>query len=111
MVLDRVAVALGSRCGLLVELALELVARIRQLTERIRDLLREITGRIKELTPTLLTVPGCGPLGAAKIVGETADVRRFSSKHASRRTTARLPCRCGRVIGSVTVSAGWGTAS
>lgn len=97
VVLDRVAVALGSRCGLLVELALELVARIRQLTERIRDLLREITGRIKELTPTLLTVPGCGPLGAAKIVGETADIRRFSSKHAfaAHNGTAPLPVWSG----------------
>jgi transposase len=37
---------------------------------------------IKRIAPSLLALPGCGPLVAAKIVGETADVTRFPNESA-----------------------------
>ena len=37
---------------------------------------------IKRIAPSLLALPGCGPLMAAKIVGETADVTRFPNESA-----------------------------
>jgi hypothetical protein len=36
-----------------------------------------------ELTPALLAVPGCGPLPAAKIIGETPPSIRFKSRRAT----------------------------
>jgi hypothetical protein len=34
------------------------------------------------LAPALLALPGCGPLTAAKIIGETAGIDRFKSRDA-----------------------------
>jgi transposase len=39
----------------------------------------------------LLAIVGCGPLTAAKIVGETAQVRRFRSKDAFARLNGTAP--------------------
>ncbi len=41
--------------------------------------------------PNLLALSGVGPLGAAKIVGEVADVRRFKSKEAFARHNGTAP--------------------
>jgi transposase len=41
--------------------------------------------------PSLLEIPGCGSLTAAKILGETADVRRFKSKDAFARFNGTAP--------------------
>src|SRR5206468_1833688 len=58
---------------------------------------REITTRILEAAPTLVGLVGVGPLPAAKIVGEVADIRRFKSKDAFARHngTAPLPVWSG----------------
>jgi hypothetical protein len=42
----------------------------------------EIAQFAEQLAPALLAVPGCGPLTAAKIIGETAGVDRFKSRDA-----------------------------
>ena len=55
-------------------LARELVERIRVLTLDIDDLTNEITTMVADMAPTLLAIPGCGALTAAKILGETAGV-------------------------------------
>ena len=83
--------------GIIAMLCRELVDRCRQLTTRITSLDSEITTKIAELAPTLLAIPGCGALTAAKIVGETADIRRFRSRHAWARHngTAPLPVWSG----------------
>jgi transposase len=48
------------------------------------------------MAPALLAIPGCGPLTAAKILGETAGVDRFKSKDAfaRRNGTAPMPVWC-----------------
>jgi transposase len=51
----------------------------------------EIGELVEGIAPTLLDICGCGPLSAAKIVGETADVRRFRSKDAFARYNGTAP--------------------
>lgn len=95
--LDAVATRLAGLEGMVARIADELVTDIRQLTVRERALEREITSLVTSLAPTLLTVVGVGALTAAKIVAETADVRRFRSKDAYARHdgTAPLPVWSG----------------
>jgi transposase len=42
---------------------------------------------VAQLAPALLDICGCATLTAAKIIGQTADVRRFRSRHAFARHT------------------------
>jgi transposase len=95
--LDAIAGRLVNVEGMVARIAADLVGRIRELTVTIRALEREITDRVKVLAPTLLLIVGIGALGAAKIVAETADVRRFKSKDAYARHngTAPLPVWSG----------------
>jgi len=63
----------------------------RALTAEIDELEAEFTELVKHLAPSLLAICGCGPLTAAKILGETAGVDRFRSKHAYARHTGTAP--------------------
>lgn len=95
--LDRTVVLDGLRArlvdipGPVARIARDLVARIRELTGTIDRLEREITALVAELAPTLLALPGCGPLTAAKLIGETAGVRRFRSAAAFARHNGSAP--------------------
>ncbi len=95
--LDATAERLETIDGPVAQIAAELVERIRDITVRERDLEREVTVLVAEQAPTLLARPGVGALTAAKIVAETADVRRFKSKDAFARHngTAPLPVWSG----------------
>ena len=64
------------------ELARREVARIRELTREANQLERDITVLATALVPSLLAMPGCGALSAAKLVGEAADITRFKSRDA-----------------------------
>jgi transposase len=81
-VVERVAARLASIDGLIAAICRELLDRVRELNRRINELEREITPLIRALAPTLLSIPGCGALTAAKLVGETAGAQRFRSKSA-----------------------------
>lgn len=89
--LDSLAARLQVLDGIVARIATEIVAQVRDLTRRELKLAKEITAIVTELTPTLLSIPGVGPLGAAKILGETADVRRFKSKDAFARHNGTAP--------------------
>lgn len=89
--LDRVASELEDVDGTVADIARELVNRIRELTVRCNQLQREITRIVKTIAPTLLGLPGCGPLSAAKIVGETAGANRFKSRAAYARWNGTAP--------------------
>ncbi len=95
--LDATAARLETIEGPVAQIAAELVERIRDITVRERDLERQVTVLVAEQAPTLLARPGVGALTAAKIVAETADVRRFKSKDAFARHngTAPLPVWSG----------------
>ena len=95
--LDAIAERLGRNDSLVARIASDLVERIRALTVTERALEREITQRVVLLAPRLLAVVGVGPLIAAKIIAEVADVRRFKHKDAFARHngTAPLPAWSG----------------
>ena len=77
--------------GIVGRIARELVARIRDLTTTINELEREIGRLVADLSPSLLALTGCGPLTAAKLVGETAGIGRFRSRAAFARHNGSAP--------------------
>jgi transposase len=89
--LERLAAALAPLDGLVARLARELTARCRELTLEIAELGREIAARVSRLAPSLLAICGCGPLTAAKILGETAGIERFRSADAYARHNGTAP--------------------
>lgn len=91
VVLDELGVRLEAFDGVVARIARELVVRCREITRQINSLERELRDLVRALAPTLLAVPGCGVLGAAMIIGETASVRRFRSKDAFARFNGTAP--------------------
>ena len=87
----------GDGNQVVVDLAGQLVARVRELNTQIDQLEADLAPRVRRLAPSLLALAGCGVLTAAKLVGETADIRRFRSKDAYARHngTAPLPVWSG----------------
>lgn len=77
--------------GTVGRIARELVVRIRDLTRTINGLEREIERLVAALAPSLLALTGCGPLTAAKLVGETAGIGRFRSRAAFARHNGSAP--------------------
>jgi transposase len=82
---------LATQPGLVAELARDELADVARLTEAINVLGVRIGGRVRAAAPSLLAVPGCGELTAAKLVGETADITRFKSEAAYARYTGVAP--------------------
>jgi transposase len=62
-----------------VRIARDLLARCRSLTRTVLELERELEARTRTLAPALLSLPGCGPLGAAKLLCEIGPIERFAS--------------------------------
>ena len=89
--LAEVRPRLRDHSGLVARLASELTERCAELNAAINALEKEITNRTAHLAPTLLALPGCGPLTAAKIIGETAAVDRFKSRDAYARYNGTAP--------------------
>jgi transposase len=96
--------AIGDRLagvdGTVARLARGLVERCRQLSIEIAAIDKELEVLVGPLAPALLELCGCATITAAKIVGETADVRRFRSRHAYARHngTAPLPVWSGNRV-------------
>lgn len=97
VVLAALEAQLAAVPGTVARIARELVDRIRDLTRTINALEREIAALTAALAPSLLGLPGCGALTAAKLVGETAGIGRFRSAAAFARHngTAPLPVWSG----------------
>lgn len=90
-IVERVGDHLGRVDGLIASIAREQLERIRHLNQRINELERDIKQLVSALAPTLLAIPGCGALTAAKIIGETAGAKRFRSKSAYARWNGTAP--------------------
>jgi transposase len=88
---DKLEVRLALFDGVVARLAHSLIDRCRQLTAEINELEAEITHLVSTLAPSLLAVVGCGPLTAAKVLGETAGVDRFKSAAAFARHNGTAP--------------------
>jgi transposase len=92
-VIEGVRAQLRGAPGTVGRLARELVERIDAMNRAIEGLEAEITALAQPLAPSLLAIPGCGALTAAKIVAETAGVGRFhtSAAYAMHNGTAPIP--------------------
>ena len=92
--------ALAGRAEPVARFARDLLVRITELSTTIGTLEREIEILVGTLAPTLLALPGCGALTAAKIVGEAAGISRFRSKEAFARHngSAPVPVWSGNVV-------------
>jgi transposase len=88
---DQVRARLDGVGGTVARLARELVKRCAELTTEIRKLEQEIAASVAELAPSLLAIIGCGPLTAAKLVGQTAGIDRFRSRDAFARHNGTAP--------------------
>jgi transposase len=62
-----------------VRIARDLVGRCRTLTRAVTELDRELQARTTSIAPRLLQLPGCGPIGAAKLLCEIGPIDRFRS--------------------------------
>jgi transposase len=82
---------LAGRPGLVAELARDELADITRFTEAIDALTKRIKKQVRVVAPSLLALPGCGELSAAKIVAETALARRFTSEAAFARHVGVAP--------------------
>ena len=80
--LDAVDAVLDTHSSMVADLDQRETGRIRDLTSEINQLERDIAQRIAALAPSLLAIPGCGALTAAKLVGEAADITRFRNRDA-----------------------------
>jgi transposase len=74
-----------------VRIARDELRRMRELTQTIKALQLEIAKLVARIAPQLLTEPGCGPLTAAKLVGEIAGAHRFSSDAKLARAAGLAP--------------------
>ena len=94
------ASALAGRTEPVARFARDLLDRIVSLSATIRALEHEIEILVRTLAPTLLALPGCGALTAAKIIGESAGISRFRSKEAFARHngSAPVPVWSGNVV-------------
>ena len=102
----KTRVSLAGRDGIDARLARELLVDIEGLTARVDILEKEVAGLAATQAPSLLALPGCGGLTAAKIVGETAGVARFAgeAKYAMHAGVAPIPVWSGRTAGRVRMS-------
>jgi transposase len=71
-----------------VRIARQLVRKIKDRTREVRELERELAQLVSDYAPQLLAERGCGPLTAAKLIGEIAGAERFA-------TDAQLARTCG----------------
>lgn len=91
--LDEVEGFLTRHPGLTAELARREVSRIRDITREANHLEGDIKRRVAKLAPSLLELVGCEALTAAKLVGEAADITRFTGRdaYAAWNGTAPIP--------------------
>ena len=83
-----------------VRVALDELARIRELTTAIASLEAEVHQLVLAYRPALLSWVGCGPVTAATVIGETAGAERFATaaKFARITGTAPIPASSGNRV-------------
>jgi transposase len=89
--LDIAAHRLEQLDTVIARVALDLVTRIRVLTDDIRTLTNELDERTQACAANLRQIHGVGPLAAAKFIGEIAGIQRFRSRHAFAKHTGTAP--------------------
>lgn len=89
--------------GVVAELALDELDDIIALTARAKEYQKRIAVLTVHAAPSLVAMPGCGVLTAAKLVGESAGANRFHSEAAFARHAgvAPIPVWSGNTAGRV----------
>ncbi|CAM3348213.1 IS110 family transposase [Mycobacterium intermedium] len=89
-----------------VDMARAELADVTRLTAEIKALEKRLADQVRAQAPTLLDLPGCAEVTAAKILGETAGINRFKSEAAFARYTgvAPIPVWSGKTEGQVRLS-------
>jgi len=89
--------------GIVAELALAELDDVVALTGRVHELERRIAAIVVVAAPSLVALPGCGALTAAKLVGEAAGISRFATeaKFARHAGIAPIPVWSGKTQGRV----------
>jgi transposase len=74
------------------------LVRLAELTAEIREVTALITTAVEQSKTGLTDLYGLGPVSAATILGEVADIRRYRSRHAfaAANGTAPIPASSGR---------------
>lgn len=101
---QRAAAAfLADRDGIVAEMAHDELGDIITLTNRIKVFDKRIVDVTERVAPSLRELPGCGPLSAAKLVGESAGITRFATeaKFARHAGIAPIPVWSGASEGRV----------
>ncbi len=80
------------------QIARDLIRRVRELTRAINDLYEQLAGLVRELAPHLLAQKGIGVLIAAKLIGEIGGIDRFQTDAQLARLAgcAPIPVSSGR---------------
>jgi transposase len=76
------------------------LAHIGHLSAQIDDLAAALAPLVTAIAPVLLALPGVGILTAAKILGETGDIRRFRSPAAYARHNGTAPVPASSAAGA-----------
>lgn len=81
-----------------VQIARDMITRVRELTRAITQLYEQLAGLVKEVAPHLPAEKGLGVLIAAKLIGEIAGIDRFTSDAQLARISgcAPIPVSSGR---------------
>ena len=95
---DRPAARRAPRPTVQVQIARDMIARVRELTRTITQLYEQLAGLVKQAAPQLLAEKGLGVLIAAKLIGEIAGIDRFTSDAQLARISgcAPIPVSSGR---------------
>ncbi len=90
--LDLLAERLAGVEGTVARIARDLVDALPRADDRDQPTrARDQRSSIEQLAPALLAICGCGALTAAKILGETAGIKRFKSPYAYARHNGTAP--------------------
>jgi transposase len=94
---------LSTQVGIVAELARDELSDIVALTKRAKALEARIAALTKRVATSLLAMPGCGVLTAAKLVGEAAGITRFATEaqFARHAGVAPIPVWSGNTAGRV----------
>jgi transposase len=94
---------LVTRQGMVAEMALDELDDVIALTARIKAFDKRLTALARRDAPELLALPGCGELSAAKLLGESAGITRFTgeAKFARHGGLAPIPVWSGNTAGRV----------
>ena len=90
---------LHGKTGVRVELLRRRLHRVSAIDAEAKELQRRLEQLVETAGSTLMQLPGVGPVTAARILGETGDVRRFRdhNAYASANGTAPIPASSGEI--------------